>query len=192
MLLACIEKSKLPEFCHIREKEGFYIYKNGTSRDLDLKPQIRINITLKGCFILPRYLTKKRYDLIFLPKFEDFHTRFVVEIKRKIDQDVYGIFVLTKNHEIVDEICFNTRHIKEYAHGSSVKGKSKPDQKIGLSAKRTTTPREISFSSRTPTLAICHNIEDGMENKQILVIFKLFYKGLNISLSRLYVLHYYE
>lgn len=60
VLLACIEKSKLPEFCHIREKEGFYIYKNGTSRDLDLKPQIRINITLKGCFILPRYLTKKK------------------------------------------------------------------------------------------------------------------------------------
>ncbi|CAC5393451.1 MXD [Mytilus coruscus] len=173
VLLACIEKSKMQAFRHICEEMGFHLYKNWTSKDLVFKPQNKINITLKGCFSLPRFSTRKRLDLTFLPYSSENFTRFEVEIKPKIDQDVYGILLLTKDQEIVDEIMFNTQRTKEYSHGSSFKGKKKPDQKTGLPVKKTVS-RGKSFVNRKPTSSICQYSEnDFLTEKGVLAVAKV-------------------
>lgn len=153
-------------FCLSCEEKEFHQYKNWTSKDLIFEPQIKMNITLKGCFSLPRYSTRKVLDLTFYQNSTENFQRFRVDIKPKIDQDVYGILLLTKDQVFVDEIFYNTHITKEYAHGSTLTGKKKPNQTGKLALKKATTPKAGVFTSRTPTLAILQNSEDGMESKK--------------------------
>lgn len=161
-LLACIEQSKMQSFCHTCEEMGFRLYKNWTSRDLELKPQTKINIKLKGSFIWPRCMTRKRLDLTFLQNSTGNFTRFRVDIKPKIDQHVCGILVLTKGTDVVDEIFYDPQNAKEYTHVSSFKGRRTPDQGTGQPVKKTVS-RGKSFICRKPTSTGCQYSENGIK-----------------------------
>ncbi|XP_052079481.1 uncharacterized protein LOC127717739 isoform X5 [Mytilus californianus] len=175
VLLACIEKSKMQAFCHSCEDRGFHLFKNWISKDLVFKPQIKIDITLKGCFTLPRFTSRKRLDLTFLPNSAENFTRFVVEIKHKIDQDVYGILLLTKDQEIVDEISYNTLSTKEYTNASLLKGRNTPDRRARTARPdQMTSTKGASYINRQPTLSVRKCSEDDfLTEKGMMAIGKL-------------------
>ncbi|CAC5393452.1 ANK [Mytilus coruscus] len=175
VLLACIEKSKMQAFCHSCEDRGFHLFKNWISKDLVFKPQIKIDITLKGCFTLPRFTSRKRLDLTFLPNSAENFTRFVVEIKHKIDQDVYGILLLTKDQEIVDEISYNTLSTKEYANASVLKGRNTPDRRARTARlEQMTSMKGTSYINRQLTLSVRKCSEDDfLTEKGMMAIGKL-------------------
>ncbi|XP_052079490.1 uncharacterized protein LOC127717739 isoform X11 [Mytilus californianus] len=172
VLLACIEKSKMKAFCQSCEEKGFQLFKNWISKDLVFKPQIKIAITLKGCFKMPRFSSRKRLDMTFLPNSTENFTRFVVEIKPKMDQDVYGIMLLTKDQEFVDEIIYNTLTNKEYENASSLR-KNTARQRTQRSDQRTSAKGK-SFIDRQPTLAVRQFSEDDfLTEKGVMAIAKL-------------------
>ncbi|XP_063412417.1 uncharacterized protein LOC134695146 [Mytilus trossulus] len=171
VLLACIEKSKMQAFCQNCEERGFQLFKNWISKDLVFKPQIKISINLKGCFSMPRFSSRKRLDMTFLPNSTENFTRFVVEIKPKMDQDVYGILLLTKDQEFLDEIIYNTLLNKEYANASSSR-KPIDRQRSQRSDLRTTKGK--SFIDRQPTVPVRQFSEDDfLSEKGIMAIAKL-------------------
>lgn len=152
VLLACIEKSKMQAFCQNCEERGYRLFKNWISKDLVLKPQIKIDIALKGCFSLPRFVARRRLDLTFLPNSSENFTRFVVEVKHRIDQDAYGILLLTKDKEIIDEISYNT-------HASlSINRRNTMDLGVG---------RELTFikesDDKQPTPSVSKYSDEGIK-----------------------------
>ncbi|XP_052079493.1 uncharacterized protein LOC127717739 isoform X14 [Mytilus californianus] len=172
VLLACIEKSKMQAFCLNCEERGFQLFKNWISKDLVFKPQIKIAISLKGCFSMPRFSSRKRLDMTFLPNSTENFTRFVVEIKPKMDQDVYGILLLTKDQEFLDEIIYNTLTNKEYAN-ASLSRKNTDRQRTQRSDQRTATKGK-SFIDRQPTLPVRQFSEDDfLTEKGVMAIAKL-------------------
>ncbi|XP_071150635.1 uncharacterized protein [Mytilus edulis] len=163
VLLACIEKSKMQAFCQNCEERGYRLFKNWISKDLVLKPQIKIDIALKGCFSLPRFVARRRLDLTFLPNSSENFTRFVVEVKHRIDQDAYGILLLTKDKEIIDEISYNT-------HASlSINRRNTMDLGVG---------RELTFikesDDKQPTPSVSkYSDEDFLTDKGVMAVAKL-------------------
>ncbi|VDH97925.1 Hypothetical predicted protein [Mytilus galloprovincialis] len=172
VLLACIEKSKMQAFCQNCEERGFQLFKNWISKDLIFKPQIKISINLKGCFSMPRFSSRKRLDMTFLPNSTENFTRFVVEIKPKMDQDVYGILLLTKDQEFLDEIIYNTLLNKEYANASSSR---KPiDRQRSQRSDQRTFNKGKSFVDRQPTVPVRPFSEDDfLTEKGVMAIAKL-------------------
>ncbi|XP_071148813.1 uncharacterized protein [Mytilus edulis] len=172
VLLACIEKSKMQTFCQNCEERGFQLFKNWISKDLVFKPQIKISINLKGCFSMPRFSSRKRLDMTFLPNSTENFTRFVVEIKPKMDQDVYGILLLTKDQEFLDEIIYNTLLNKEYANASSSR---KPiDRQRSQRSDQRSFNKGKSFVDRQPTVPVRPFSEDDfLTEKGVMAIAKL-------------------
>lgn len=111
---------------------------------------------------MPRFSSRKRLDMTFLPNSTENFTRFVVEIKPKMDQDVYGILLLTKDQEFLDEIIYNTLLNKEYANASSSR---KPlDRQRSQRSDQRTFNKGKSFVDRQPTVPVRPFSEDGMGN----------------------------
>ncbi|CAC5393449.1 unnamed protein product [Mytilus coruscus] len=163
VLLACIEKSKMQAFCRNCEERGYRLFKNWISKDFVFKPQIKINIALKGCFSLPRFSARRRLDLTFLPNSSENFTRFVVEIKHKIDQDAYGILLLTKDKEIIDEISYN-------AHASLSIRRNTTD--LGLVRPELTFTKE-SIDKQPPLPVTKYSEEDFLTDKGVMAVAKL-------------------
>lgn len=124
VLLSCIEKSKMQDFCNNCEEMGFQLFKNWISKDFSFKPQTKINIALRGFFTLPQFTTRKKLDMIFLPNSAQNFTRFRVEIKPKMDRDAYGLLVLTEDQVLLDEICYNPIITKGNRPGTQAKGRN--------------------------------------------------------------------
>ena len=110
---------------------------------------------------MPRFSSRKRLDMTFLPNSTENFTRFVVEIKPKMDQDVYGILLLTKDQEFLDEIIYNTLLNKEYANASSSR---KPIDRHKSQWSDQRMSKGKSFIDRQPTVPVRQFSEDGMEN----------------------------
>ncbi|CAC5393448.1 unnamed protein product [Mytilus coruscus] len=121
---------------------------------------------------MPRFSSRKRLDMTFLPNSTENFTRFVVEIKPKMDQDVYGILLLTKDQEFLDEIVYNTLLNKEYAN-ASLSRKNTDRQRTQRSDQRTSTKGK-SFIDRQPTLPVRQFSEDDfLTEKGVMAIAKL-------------------
>ncbi|VDI25647.1 Hypothetical predicted protein [Mytilus galloprovincialis] len=188
VLLACIEKSKMQAFCQNCEERGFQLFKNWISKDLVFKPQIKISINLKGCFSMPRFSSRKRLDMTFLPNSTENFTRFVVEIKPKMDQDVYGILLLTKDQEFLDEIIYNTLLNKEYANASSSR---KPIDRHKSQWSDQRMSKGKSFIDRQPTVPVRQFSEDDflsekgiMATAKLLNADKMFETVLNLDMKQ--------